>query len=114
MSLLDRLFETDAEEAAYLAQSPEGSTNHWLSSLPVTFTKYPRGHVLVLPTDPLDPESRLVVVPITSHPAKSELNFDGYWDCVVVGGDDGRYRPGGYDIAVSWAYLRRSRELVIA
>lgn len=108
------MFETPAEEAARLARSPEGSTNHALSALPVTIHDPDvRGLVITLPRVHNDDPRTVTVVPIKHHPfhGRTEdgkrLRFDASWDCIIVHSNHDSYPVGGYDITVAEAQLRR-------
>lgn len=106
-----KITEDDTAEAARLAQAPEGSQNHALSSLPVTMREHPRGRAIKLPR--VHRDGFLVVVPTEHHPSLREraegepIRFDGSWDCIVIGSTVEDYPVGGYDICVSYAELRR-------
>lgn len=121
-----KLFETDAEETARLAQAPVGSISHSLSLLPVT-NPHPDKHHLVELSSPM-PEScsdttgglshkcngahRIVVLPLNHRAGSSDTlprRHDGYWDCRIVSSDHPSYPVGGYDICVSASELRRGR-----
>ena len=113
--MFKKFAEDETEEAARLAQSPEGSTNHALSSRPITMHEYPRGRAIKLPS--LHGEGYLVVVPTEHHPsshkrAEGELiRFDGSWSCIVIGSTIENYPAGGHDLSISYEELRRG-ELV--
>lgn len=126
-----KLFETDAEETARLAQAPVGSISHSLSLLPVTNAHPDKHHLVELAwpqtrtcsgaTGGLSHECngshRIVVLPLQHHDsaADGELprRHDGYWDCRVVASDHPSYAVGGYDLCVSQSELRRGRVLEV-
>ncbi|PZU04690.1 MAG: hypothetical protein DI630_00820 [Gordonia sp. (in: high G+C Gram-positive bacteria)] len=126
-----QFFETDAEEAARLAQAPVGSTSHSLSLLPVT-NAHPTAHQLVeLPWQQLHPCSgttggsqhqcngshRVVVLPLKRSPGTSDdalpRRHDDAWGCRVVASDHPSYPVGGYDLHISKSELRRGRVLEV-
>lgn len=105
-------YEADEAEAARLADSPEGSTNHDLSKLPVT-NPYPGL-----------PGNRLVRLPLTDiigllrHDGRKPefianpdgtLQHSGSYYLTVLGGHSDTYQVGGYDICVTEAEARRSQ-----
>lgn len=123
-----RLFETDDEEAARLAQAPAGSTSRNLSQLPVSNPHPDKHHLVELPTHrtcsgltgglahACDGSHRIVVLPLRFHDGSSPADgaprrHDGYWDCRVLASDHRSYPVGGYDICVSESELRRGRVL---
>jgi hypothetical protein len=104
-------FETAEAEAARLAQSPEGSTNHALSSMPVNIHGNIRDGMLIqvpaLPGE--DPTTHsYVVIPITAHPlsrwVEPELDplprrrYNRSWDCIVVASNNPRVLVSGYRV----------------
>lgn len=105
-------YETEEQEAARLAQSPEGSTNRFLSGLPVTIAHISRGMVIEMPRATSD---RVVVVVDQRRPSghtyePGELNrHDHAWTLVIIASTDARYPVGGYDIVAGEAELRRGR-----
>lgn len=101
----------DRNELDYLSQSPRGSKNYWLSTLPVTFRGHPQGKPLLLP--PVDGCDRtVVVVPIASTP-DGTTQHHGRWDCVVIQSNDSRYHVGGLNCSVSNAEIRRGRQVTL-
>lgn len=126
-----KLFETDEEETARLAQAPRHSTNHTLSSLPVTNSHPDQYHLVELPWSQLhrcpgvtgnlshgcDGTHRVVVLPLTFHLSSDDKTFprqhNGSWDCRIVASDHPSYPVGGYDICCSESELRRGRVLEI-
>lgn len=124
-----KLFETDAEETARLAQAPAGSTNHSLSLLPVTNAHPDQYHLIELPWKQIHPCSgttgglrhecngghRIVVLPLKRNPGTPDTSLpsrhDGDWDCRIVASDHPSYPVGGYDICCPESELRRGRVL---
>lgn len=124
-------FETDAEETAWLAAAPVGSTNHSLSLLPVINSHPNKHHLLELPWAQIHPCSgttgglshkcdgghRLVVLPLKYHSVPNNealpMRHRGSWDCRIVASDHPSYPVGGYDIVCSVSELRRSRVLAV-
>lgn len=99
-------FETHEAEAARLAQSPEGSTNHALAALPVNSIGGIQDLMIELPD--LDGDGRkLVVVPTERHPiakrdyADGELHrrYDFSWTCIVVASTHPSYPVGGWRVS---------------
>ncbi|ELP66282.1 hypothetical protein ACOT81_38670 [Streptomyces sp. WI04-05B] len=128
MSFLSRigLIETEEQERARLAQAPEGSINHYLSTLPVTIEEWPKDLLVELPWEPprTDRPYRVVVVPIEfrkdalpegveEEPLPRKLH-SGSWTCAVVFSDHPSYPVGGYRIVVSAAEIARGRKVDLA
>lgn len=128
MSFLERIgfLETEGQERARLAQSPEGSTNHHLSTLPVTIAEWPQDLLVELPWKrPRTTEQhRVVVVPIEYRPDSLPEGVDeeplprkrnsGAWTCAVVSSDHPSYPVGGHRIVVSAAEIARGRKIDLA
>ena len=110
-------YETEAQEAARLAESPVGSINHALSSAPVRIQHIRRAQLIELPREATRPGSGLRTIVLTNELRPShhtygpgELNRrDHTWACIVVASNDDRYPVGGYDLAIGEAELRRGR-----
>lgn len=110
-------YETEAQEAARLAESPVGSINHALSGIPVQIQHISRAQLIELPREGAHPGSGLRTIVLTSELRPSrhtydpgELNRrDHAWTCIVVASNDDRYPVGGYDLAIGEAELRRGR-----
>ncbi|MFI1408840.1 hypothetical protein ACH4Y0_02705 [Streptomyces sp. NPDC020707] len=128
MGFLSRIgfIETAEQEQARLAQAPEGSINHYLSTLPVTIEGWPKDLVIELPWQPprTDHSYRVVVVPIEfrndplpegveEEPLPRKLH-SGSWTCAVVHSNHPSYPVGGYRIVVPAAELVRSRRINLA
>ena len=115
-----RFVETDEQERERLAEY--GRDNPRLAALaemPVTVDHPGQTTIIVLP-DGFWHDGRIVVLPLRVHHSKPrERNFenklmhDGHWTCRVLGGTSPTYAPGGHDIVVSEAELRRGRQIVI-
>ncbi|MFD9868522.1 hypothetical protein ACFXI8_27135 [Streptomyces niveus] len=121
-----RFIETEEQERARLAQAPEGSTNHSLSTLPVTIKEWPKDLLVELPwkSPRTDRAYHVVVVPIEfrkdtlpegveEEPLPRKLH-SGSWTCAVVFSDHPSYRPGCFRIIVPAAELARSRRIDLA
>lgn len=106
-------FETPEAEAARLAQSPEGSTNHALSSMPVNIHGSITESMLIQVPAFADEDPTThsyVVMPITAHPLtrgiEPELDplprrrYNRSWDCIVVASNHPRVRVGGYRVNI--------------
>jgi hypothetical protein len=106
-------FETPEAEAVRLAQSPEGSTNHALSSMPVNIRgNITEGMLIQVPAfADEDPTTHsYVVMPITAHPLtrwiEPELDplprrrYNRSWDCIVVASNHPRVPVGGYRVSL--------------
>ncbi|MDP9904696.1 hypothetical protein [Arthrobacter bambusae] len=114
------ILETDEAEAARLAESPEGSTNHVLAQLPVNI----RGNVqnLLIELPDLDGDGRkLVVVPTESHRigtheyARGEIRkrYQSTWTCIVVASTNPTYQVGCWPISVPEYQLVRGTQRTI-
>ncbi|MEU9599745.1 hypothetical protein AB0E06_23395 [Streptomyces sp. NPDC048109] len=128
MSFLSRIgfVETEEQERTRLAQAPEGSLNHYLSTLPVTIDEWPRDLVVELPWEQprTDQSYRVVVVPIEfrkdllSEGVEEEplprKRHSGSWTCAVVYSNHPSYPVGGYRIVVPAAELARGRRIDLA
>ena len=103
--------ETPEAEAARLAQSPEGSTNHALSSMPVNIHGSIQDLMIEPPSFAGDPEHTIVVVPFESyHHGGTTLprrRYNASWTCIVVASDHPSYPVGGYRIVLPEYQLRR-------
>jgi hypothetical protein len=128
MSFLSRIcfIETAEQEQARLAQAPEGSINHYLSTLPVTIEGWPKDLVVELPwQQPRTNQSyRVVVVPIefrkdllpegVEEEPLPHKGHSGSWTCAVVYFNHPSYPVGGYRIVVPAAELARGRRIDLA
>lgn len=128
MSFLSRIgfIETKEQEQARLAQAPEDSTNHYLSTLPVTIEEWPKDLVVELPWEPprTDQSYRVVVVPIefrkdllpegVEEEPLPRKRHSGSWTCAVVYSNHPSYPVGGYRIVVQAAELARGRRVDLA
>lgn len=128
MSFLSRIgfIETKEQEQARLAQAPEDSTNHYLSTLPVTIEEWPKDLVVELPWEPprTDQSYRVVVVPIefrkdllpegVEEEPLPRKRHSGSWTCAVVCSNHPSYPVGGYRIVVPAAELARGRRVDLA
>ena len=105
--------ETPEAEAARLAEAPEGSINHALSSMPVNIRGIIKDGMLIqLPALPgEDPATHsYVVTPITAHPlsrwVEPELDplprrrYNLSWDCIVVASNHPRVPVGGHRVNI--------------
>lgn len=118
--------ETEEQERARLAQAPEGSINHYLSTLPVTIEEWPKDLLVELPWEPprTDRPYRIVAVPIEFRKdalpegVKEELLprklHSGSWMCAVVFSDHPSYPVGGFRIDVPAAEIARGRKVDLA
>ena len=113
-------YETEAQEAARLAEAPAGSTYARLAPLPVTIEHPHRAMVVELPWAAMHPEepndARIVVTLVEQHLSSSrsahpERRHDGSWDAIVLASTHPAYPVGGYDICVAAEEIRRSRLL---
>lgn len=124
MPFLERIgyLETEEQERARLARCPAGSTNHQLSTLPVTITECPQDVLVELPWQrpPAVEQHRVVVVPIEyrpdSHPEQNDETLprkrnSGTWTCAVVASDHPSYPVGGHRIVVTTAEIARGRRV---
>lgn len=113
MDFRSKPFETDAEEAARLAEAPEGSKSRMLSGLPVTIDAIEDHPVIALPHS-----GSIVVVPTEpSAPlcdGQDRFVHNGGWRCRVVASKNPSYPTNGYNIFVSAAELRRGRSIDIS
>ncbi|MFI5702648.1 hypothetical protein ACIA78_21700 [Streptomyces xanthochromogenes] len=121
MSFLSRIgfIETTEQEQARLASAPEGSTNHYLSTLPVTIETWPKDLLVELPWQQprTDQSYRVVVVPIefrkdllpegVEEEPLPRKRHSGSWTCAVVYSNHPSYPAGGYRIVVPAAELAR-------
>ncbi|GHB88330.1 hypothetical protein GCM10010306_099170 [Streptomyces umbrinus] len=128
MSFLSRIgfIETAEQEQARLAQAPEGSINHYLSTLPVTIEGWPKDLVVELPWQQprTDQSYRVVVVPIefrkdllpegVEEEPLPRKRHSGSWTCAVVYSNHPSYLVGGYRIVVPAAELARGRRIDLA
>ncbi|WP_424862973.1 hypothetical protein [Streptomyces sp. MMS24-I29] len=127
MSFLSRIgfIETAEQEQARLAQAPEGSINHYLSTMPVTIEGWPKDLVVELPWQQprTDQSYRVVVVPIEFRKDPPEgveeeplprKRHSGSWTCAVVYSNHPSYPVGGYRIVVPAAELARGRRIDLA
>ncbi|MGW0538524.1 hypothetical protein [Streptomyces sp. NPDC003032] len=128
MSFLSRIgfIETAEQEQARLAQAPEGSINHYLSTLPVTIEEWPKDLVVELPWEPprASQSYRVVVVPIefrkdtlpdgVEEEPVPRKRHSGSWTCAVVFSEHPSYSVGGYRIVVPAAELARGRRIDLA
>ncbi|MFG3403694.1 hypothetical protein [Streptomyces sp. NPDC048142] len=128
MSFLSRIgfIETEEQERTRLAQAPEGSLNHYLSTLPVTIDEWPKDLLVELPWQQprTDQAYRVVVVPIEfrkdalpegveEEPLPRKLH-SGTWMCAVVFSDHPDYPAGGFRIDVPDAEIARGRKIDLA
>ncbi|MFD4946995.1 hypothetical protein ACFWNT_31835 [Streptomyces sp. NPDC058409] len=125
MRTLERIgfYETEEGEQARLAQAPEGSKNHYLSTLPVTIAEWPEGLLVELPWEP--PRTyqsfRVVVVPIefrkdalpegVEEEPLPRKRHSGNWVCAVVFSDHPSYPLGGFHIDIPAAEIARGRKV---
>ncbi|WP_405824215.1 hypothetical protein OG705_29150 [Streptomyces sp. NBC_00838] len=128
MSFLCRIgfIETEEQERARLARGPEGSTNHYLSTLPVTIKEWPKDLLVELPWEPprTDQAYRVVVVPIefrkdalpggVEEEPLPRKRHSGSWTCAVVFSTHPSYPAGGFRIIVPAAELARGRRIDLA
>lgn len=128
MSFLSRIgfIETEEQERTRLAQAPEGSLNHYLSTLPVTMEEWPKDLLVELPWEPprTDRPYRIVVVPIefrqdalpegVEEEPLPRKRHSGSWMCAVVFSDHPSYPVGGFRIDVPAAEIARGRKVDLA
>lgn len=116
------LRESAESEAARLAQAPEGSRFHALSTLPVTINDWPLDQLIELPwLDAGISDKRVVVVPIEFQPiqrpktdADLHRRHSGSWDCIVVASEHESYPVGGFRLSIPTAELVRGTKANIA
>jgi hypothetical protein len=102
-----KIYEDPEVEVATLAAAPAGSTNHRLSTLPVTIEGPLDDLVIEMPDLYPGSNRRIVVVPFkrTGHGPRPEQmpypRHDGYWSCIVVASNDPSYKVGGYRLDIS-------------
>ncbi|MER6520027.1 hypothetical protein ABT246_24630 [Streptomyces sp. NPDC001553] len=127
MGFLSRIDFTESEEQerARLAQAPEGSLNHCLSTLPVIINEWPKDLLVELPWQQprTDQAYRFVVVPIefrndalpegVEEPLPRKRH-PGTWMCAVVFSDHPSYPVGGFRIDVLAAEIARGRKVDLA
>jgi hypothetical protein len=108
------LFETPEAEAARLAQSPVGSTNHALSSMSVNIRQHVQDLMIELPSFEGDPKHTIVVVPFESHRYSAEddttlprRRYNNGWSCIVIASDHPSYPVGGHRVSLPEYQLRR-------
>ncbi|MFJ5725497.1 hypothetical protein [Streptomyces sp. NPDC093149] len=118
--------ETADQEQARLARAPEGSQNHYLSTLPVTIAEWPKDLLVELPWEPprTDRSFHVIVVPIEFRKDALPEGVDeeplprkrhsGSWMCAVVFSDHPSYPVGGFRIDVPAAEIARGRKIDLA
>jgi hypothetical protein len=106
--------ETPEAEAARLAQAPEGSTNHALSSMPVNIHGRIQDLMIELPSFEGDPKHTIVVVPFYSDhygtaddPTLPRRRYNYGWTCIVIASDDPRCKAAGHRVSIPEYQLRR-------
>ncbi|MEV7870103.1 hypothetical protein AB0P17_29345 [Streptomyces sp. NPDC088124] len=128
MSFLSRIgfIETEEQERARLAQAPEGSLNHYLSTLPVTIEGWPKDLVVELPWPQprTDQSYRVVVVPIefrkdalpdgVEEEPVPRKRHSGSWMCAVVFSTHPSCAAGGFRVDVPAAEIARGRKVDLA
>ncbi|MFJ5071700.1 hypothetical protein ACIQC7_35320 [Kitasatospora sp. NPDC088556] len=128
MSFLSSIgfIETEEQERARLAQAPEGSLNHYLSTLPVTIDEWPKDLLVELPRQQphTDRAYHVVVVPIefrkdtlpegVEEEPLPRKRHSGSWMCAVVFSDHPDYPAGGFRIDVPGAQIARGRKVDLA
>jgi hypothetical protein len=109
------LFEAPEVEAARLAESPAGSINHSLSSMPVNIHGFLEDLMIEMPHRD-DAQHTIIVVPFERYKDIVDADAEpvvpirlhtGTWRCIVVASDHPSYPVGGHRIAVSEAELVR-------
>lgn len=110
--------ETLEQSEARLAESPEGSTFHQLSKLPVTIDNISMGQIIEVPQSILGESGTLIVTPLRRHARpqpKEGLWFQNHatWDCQVIGGENICYPPGFRDISLDEAALVRGIQIIL-
>ena len=112
--------ETPDAEALRLAESPEGSTNHALSQLPVNIKGSLQDLLIELPD--LDGDGRkLVVVPTESHRigtheynnGEPRRRYQTTWTCIVVASTHPSYPVGGWRVSFPEYQLVRGTQHTI-
>ncbi|MFE5859780.1 hypothetical protein [Streptomyces virginiae] len=128
MSFLNRLgyIETEEQERTRLAQAPEGSLNHYLSTLPETIDEWPKDLLVELPWQQprTDQAYRIVVVPIefradalpegVEEKCLPRRRHAGSWMCAVVFSTHPSYPVSGFRIDVPAAEIARGRKVDLA
>ncbi|KIA73465.1 hypothetical protein ANMWB30_23920 [Arthrobacter sp. MWB30] len=100
--------EAPEAEAARLAQSPVGSLNHILSTMPVNIHGDLLEKVIELPQFNDEPAGKVIVVPIERHPYKPAEEADDLllrryncsWTCIVIASSHPGYIVGGYRLSI--------------
>jgi hypothetical protein len=111
--------EAPEVEVARLAEAPEGSRNHVLSTLPVNITHGLHEALVELPPVTMDGHT-VVVVPTSRYVAPSDLNqtptkrHRGSYDCIIVASTHPSYPAGGWHLSVPEAQLVRGRIRTLA
>lgn len=115
-----KVFETEEQESARLAQAPEGSTSHALSTLPVKIKQPLQDLVIQLPWTRTGPQDYIIVVVPIEHAAVGKRDqqppiriHEGGWDCAVVYSTHNSYPVGGHRLYISTAELVRGALLNI-
>jgi len=113
-------FEAPEAEVARLAESPVGSINHTLSTLPVNVEGYIKDLVIQMPRMHADDTYTIIVVPfesiklsadeIAARQALPHKRHTGWWKCLVVASDNPSYPVGGHRITVPEAQLVRGMQ----
>lgn len=118
---LTSMFETPEAEAARLAQSPVGSRNHTLSTMPVNIHEWVQDLMIELPRLGHENQHRVVVVPSESRGGSERVNADGTWQlhtgswtCIVIASDHPNYPVGGHRIIVPEHQLVRGIRRTLA
>lgn len=111
------LREAPEAEVARLAEGAEGSTNRFLSTLPVNIEVDPIDLLIQIP---LNSDHRIVVVPFKHHPSSHQRaegekfrRYSGSYDCIVVASDHASYPVGGHRINLSGSQLARGTQITI-
>lgn len=114
------ILETEETERKRLAEYPEGSLEHHLSTLPVAIRQWPQDTLVTLPSRP-DDARMIVVVPLRYLPGEdlgpdesfSHTLHPGAWECVVVHSENPDVPVGGEHITVDAVELSRGTEAII-
>lgn len=114
------MFETHEAEASRLAESPEGSTNHRLSRMPVQVRGEIQDRLIELPRLGDETEHTIVVVPVEQHPLSDDLRttprqrYRSSWTCIVVASDHPSYPVGCWRLSLPEYQLRRGVQRSLA
>jgi hypothetical protein len=107
--------ESEAEEAARLALSPEGSINHCMSKLPVQIHGWIEDLMIEMPHSAGFDRHTVIVVPFRYHRYQRDESLprrahDGSWDVIVVASNHPSYPVGGHRLSIPEMQLVRGTQ----